>query len=470
MNNKLKNNTDVNNLNENNTEENNLDKNNTDENNTDENSTDKNNTNENNTNENNTNENNTNENNTDENNTDENNTDEDNIDESNIYVNNTLKNDINDFDSLEEVLPLTSKYLCELKENQPYESQKGYVLSCPSQYTISVNYTFYGRYANDIENCETGSDNRYIKEDYRYTEVDCGYDPIRVVKDLCEGKEECTLKPYNDFFENRCGVIYKYLHIKYQCIKNKEFKKPRIALVKYHDQIKSNTEVENSISEAYQYSKIHGYEFQLYSERYDTERAIYYMKLHSILESLIIGLKEKKYDWIFWSDADTIISNPNIKLETFLPPDEMNQIHLVIASDYNGLNSGIFLLRVHPWSLNMIIRSLSYYYYNPYRLLKFHDQSSQNNVLTKSDEKDHYIIVPQYWFNRYYEVIDGNKGGFLIHLAGVHNKANVAKIVRLDIMKNIELYTSKTNEELRDEILQYYNLPREDQNEIYTQF
>jgi len=62
--------------------------------------------------------------------------------------------------------------------------------------------------------------------------------------------------------------------------------------------IKVNSIYENAISAFYQYAKIHGYEFQYNHYRYDTERQIFFMKLNSVLEKIIVGLKEKKYDWI----------------------------------------------------------------------------------------------------------------------------------------------------------------------------
>jgi len=55
---------------------------------------------------------------------------------------------------------------------------------------------------------------------------------------------------------------------------------------------------ENSVSEFYQYSKIHGYDFYFSSNNYTPGREIYFMKLNIIIEKLIEGLKTLKYDWI----------------------------------------------------------------------------------------------------------------------------------------------------------------------------
>jgi len=78
----------------------------------------------------------------------------------------------------------------------------------------------------------------------------------------------------------------------------KELKKERISIVMFSNQVSSNSVTENSISAFYQYSQIHDYDFHFEHYRYDFERQMNYMKLNSILEQLMIGLKEKKYDWI----------------------------------------------------------------------------------------------------------------------------------------------------------------------------
>jgi len=112
--------------------------------------------------------------------------------------------------------------------------------------------------------------------------------------------------------------------------------------------INVNTIYENAISSFYQYSQIHGYELYFNHYRYDTERQVYFMKINVILEKLMEGLKNKNYDWIFWVDSDVILANPNIKLEAFLPNENMNNIHFIISDDVNELNNGVFFLRVHP--------------------------------------------------------------------------------------------------------------------------
>jgi len=66
----------------------------------------------------------------------------------------------------------------------------------------------------------------------------------------------------------------------------------------YANSIKPNSLYENSVSEFYQYAKVHGYKFKFSSKKYDNGRNLFYMKLHVIIEALIEGLKTNEYDWI----------------------------------------------------------------------------------------------------------------------------------------------------------------------------
>jgi len=355
------------------------------------------------------------------------------------------------------------EYFCEYITAFPPEYYKGYSISCPRHYTIAIDKVFYGRHAHDKENCIIDYKGDPVGDANLNVTEECGYKPVDMVKELCEGKSSCTVRPGGSHFEDKCMGFYKYLHVGYHCVKNKKMKKEKILIVMYYNKIKPNTAAENAVSAFYQYSKIHGYDFQFNSYRYDTERQIFYMKLNSVLENIYIGLKEKKYDWIFWVDCDVILANPNLKLETFLPSDKMSNTHLIFADDVNGMNAGVFLIRVHPWSLNVLMRAMSYSYFNNKQGLKYADQSSLNNVLVSGEESDHYVVVPQNWFNSY---IGLNKDGdFLLHQAGHVNKDDEAKTFREHIRSDKKWY-SKTNKEMREEVLKYYNLPKERQHHI----
>jgi len=174
-----------------------------------------------------------------------------------------------------------------------------------------------------------------------------------------------------------------------------------------------------------------------------------------------------------WVDSDVIILNPNIKLESFLPNDKMSKVHLIAAYDYwgredfcCGLNSGIFFIRVHEWSLNLLMRAISYPYFNLEKEIRLPDQISLNNVLIESNEFDHFVIVPQQWFNNFHI----KKGEFLYHVMG-HSFDKKNKILKefLNKTKNETDWFTKTNNETREEVLKYYNLPKNQQINIKIQ-
>jgi len=393
---------------------------------------------------------------------DRNNADDDRFDISQMMLENNEKDfksfyyDLEGFKKLDEVIK-REDYLCE--SELPSQSSKRYNIVCPTHYTISIDEAFYGRYANDNTHCKINTKGEVVESKKLEISETCGSDSVNIVKSICEGRVDCNIKPNKVFFGEPCNMdIYKYLHIKYRCVKNKEFKKPEFAVVMFTDKINVNTIYENAISEFYQYCKIHNYTMFLNTQKYDTETSVFYMKLHVVKEAIIRGLKTHEFDWIFWIDSDIMLANPNIKLETFLPPLINDEIHLIISKDDNGLNAGIFFLRVHTWSLSFMMRSSVYTYYNKPRLLFYSDQASMNNVLVENEsDKEHYILVPQKWFNMYLNKVE--PGYFLIHFAGIVSKEERAKEVRIYLAGN-PYYYATTSEDVRKEVEEYYKLPQ----------
>jgi len=139
----------------------------------------------------------------------------------------------------------------------------------------------------------------------------------------------------------------------------------------------------------------------------------------------------------------------------------MKNVHLIIPNDYRcfrnqlsySLNSGVFFIEIHEWSLDFLMRVKTYQYHN-IKEEKLWEQSVINNILNEKDELEHYVVVPSNWFNSFY-------GIFISHLMGpnkIQNKENTIK----DIKINPKRY-SKTNEELRKEVLEYYEKPKDEQ-------
>lgn len=112
-----------------------------------------------------------------------------------------------------------------------------------------------------------------------------------------------------------------------------------------------------------------------------------------------------------WFDADTVVLNSQTPLDIFLPSEpEFSRVHLLIASNWDGLNSGVFAIRVHPWSVSLLSAVLAYPVYNAAKLEtdRFRDQSAfqwllqdSNSPLkpTDTDSEVHWVEVPMRWFN-----------------------------------------------------------------------
>jgi len=385
-----------------------------------------------------------------------------------------------EFNKLEIEKEKKSEYFCELQSSLRTEVLEGYELSCPEYYTIVIDKAFYGRYANDFNNCKP---KLYKKEFNKVKKIkkikklikkkNCGYEPTKKVKYSCEGRSYCKLFPNKSYFKDKCFGFSKYLHIVYHCKKIKELKKEKISIVSFYDEIDSNSIQEHSISEFYQYANIHGYEFELKTLNYIPERVVYFMKLEALIDKLIEGLKYNKFDWIVWVDSDIIIQNPNIKLEFFLPGKSMNKVHLIAAYDYSGrkdyccgINTGVLFIRVHEWSLNILMRAMTYPYYNKEKLIELPDQTALNNILIEFNEYEHFITVPQEWFNNSYI----KKGNFLYHIMGGNQKNKNVRLYKfLNSTENNEEWYTKTNKEIKQEVIEYYNLSKENQIRIKLQ-
>eukprot|EP00833_Pecoramyces_ruminatium_P006610 jgi/Orpsp1_1/1180642/evm.model.c7180000074196.1 len=210
---------------------------------------------------------------------------------------NNLSFKYEEFIKLNNIIPKKSEYFCELKSKLRPESFEGYTISCPEHYTIKINETFYGRYEKDKIRCSIVNGKKFKRHQLKIKKR-CGYEPNKYVKELCEGKKYCSVIPSKNFFKNYCDDISKYLHINYYCIKDKVLKKERISIVSFYNDVKVNSIQEHSISEFYQYSKIHGYDFQFENINYTPGREIYFMKFYTVIEKIIEGLKYNKYEWI----------------------------------------------------------------------------------------------------------------------------------------------------------------------------
>ncbi|KAI9777141.1 MAG: hypothetical protein M1816_004910 [Peltula sp. TS41687] len=190
-----------------------------------------------------------------------------------------------------------------------------------------------------------------------------------------------------------------------------------------------NPTYERALKTHRRHDRLHGY--PLYVLRQGILESVW-SKPAYILSLLLKELsrpESERLKWLLWFDADTVIMNPQIPLEIFLPPaDNFDEIHLLVTNDSNGLNNGVFPIRVHPWSVELMSAIISFPILRPDTRIKFRDQSALEELITHEARfSKHTMHVPQRWFNAFQSGMMFNetiapheirRGDLLVHFAG----------------------------------------------------
>jgi hypothetical protein len=110
-----------------------------------------------------------------------------------------------------------------------------------------------------------------------------------------------------------------------------------------------------------EYCKQHHYLYKIeeksvqYKERWER-------KHHKVFGFYRIEYLKKlcdQYDdnnWLVWTDFDAFVMNPNIKLEFFTD----YKYELIIGEDWNGINSGVFFLKINSNTKKFLIDVLNF--------------------------------------------------------------------------------------------------------------
>jgi mannan polymerase II complex MNN10 subunit len=163
---------------------------------------------------------------------------------------------------------------------------------------------------------------------------------------------------------------------------------------------------------------------------------------------------KQRLEWIMWVDRDTMILDQCRSMSSFLPPDKSGyaswwhlndsrvsgtvknatEVNLLVTTDWNGLNNGVFLLRVNNWAISLFTAILAFRHYKPDVDLPFTEQSAMEQIIRTEQFRHQTHVVPQHWFNAYdhggpkmfaYQNdtsgLDTNmvrRGDYLVHFAG----------------------------------------------------
>jgi galactosyl transferase GMA12/MNN10 family len=169
-----------------------------------------------------------------------------------------------------------------------------------------------------------------------------------------------------------------------------------------------------------EYAKKHGYDLNTYHQTLDASRPPSWSKILAIQKHL----HESK--WIFWSDADSLIMNSDIKLESLID----NKFDLIITREATGkdLNCGVFLIKNSSWSRQLLknIYAQAQFINDP-----LWEQSALRHLLkTNPSLYKNIKILPQRAMNSHISEKGGEykPGDFIIHLYGPVDKANLIKV------------------------------------------
>jgi hypothetical protein len=187
--------------------------------------------------------------------------------------------------------------------------------------------------------------------------------------------------------------------------------------------------------------------------------------LHIVLQELYKPAEER-IEWLFYFDADTIVMNKEIPLHIFEPPSDYQHINYIAARDWNGLNAGVLILRVHPWTVTLLTRTMAYKHYHPDESYVFEEQTILAR-LTENDPEFHNeaIYMPRPWFNAYFYGMHEVKPGMLLsHFAHPDFKWHMyewLKVAHEEDGSDNPVYQKPVEEtEYPDEIKKFWNVKR----------
>jgi len=163
------------------------------------------------------------------------------------------------------------------------------------------------------------------------------------------------------------------------------------------------------------YCDQHGYQFVLSTESLDSSRPIVWSKIPLILETMADPLVQ----WVFWSDADSLVMNLAIPLEELI--DE--RVNLIISKDYSAINNGQFLIRNCDWSRRFLESAYA-------RVECLELQHQEQEAMWQEVHESHNLAfvkyIPQRLINSYAAEVHTPRlkmtyqpGDFILHFASV---------------------------------------------------
>ena len=129
-----------------------------------------------------------------------------------------------------------------------------------------------------------------------------------------------------------------------------------------------------------------------------------------------------------WYDADTLILNPNIQWEVFLPPTDneiFSDIKFLATKDVSGFNAGVFFCRVDEWVIDALTDAYALpRLYPEVDIAGNIEQNAMKWIFSQEQNKKHVVYQPRLWYNWFSTMIRPDKdvkGDMLIHFSGINH-------------------------------------------------
>lgn len=178
----------------------------------------------------------------------------------------------------------------------------------------------------------------------------------------------------------------------------------RIGVLTAYDERQRDLALYSSPNKA-RYCRRHGYDFIEQTSGFPAGRPAVWGKIRFVQQHL------PRYDWIFWTDADSLILNQAVRLEE-LTDDEFDVVicHEDLGVGVYNINAGQILFRNTPWALRFLdeVWDQTWALDDPHQ-----EQRALIHLLWSQDLSEHVQVVTQNRFNSYPETYA--RGDFLLH-------------------------------------------------------
>lgn len=109
----------------------------------------------------------------------------------------------------------------------------------------------------------------------------------------------------------------------------------------------------------------------------------------SIARTLIAS---KQYDYLLYIDMDAVVMNPDISIESVIHASSTTH-DILITSDFNGLNTGVFIVKATEWSEQFLELA-----WNQDQLVPKHSSETNASHPFKYEQRAfHYLLNTEQW-------------------------------------------------------------------------